>query len=55
MTDDRPTENRAGEQTPISQARKRMPNQPAQVLRAPLVRGQCTCAAGRRLLQEIEP
>ena len=45
----------AGEQTPISQARKRIPNKSVQVLRALLVRGQCPCAAGRRLLQEIEP
>ena len=43
VTDDRQTENRAGEQTPISQARKRMPNQLVQMLRALLVRGQCTC------------
>jgi hypothetical protein len=39
----------------VAEEKAKMPNQPVQVLRALLVRLQCTCAAGRRLLQDIEP
>ena len=36
----------------VAEQRKQMPNQPAEALRAMLMRGQCLCTAAERLLKE---